>query len=410
MKKKNQLSDLDPGLQNQLKTHLKSKKPLFGEDSPFSVLLQGMVNQILEGEMDSFQKDEKKEGKKNKRNGSIKKQVMSSAGYLEIETPRDRLSEFEPEIIGKRSRELSSGLDQQILALYAQGNSIEDIRRLLAQMYGVAISSGKISMITDKVLPAVVAWKTRPLKRFYPILYMDAMYFKIRVDGKYVNRAFYTVYSIDWDGNRDILGLYVQGAEGASRWANVLKDLKDRGLEDVIIICVDDLNGFSEAITDAFPKAVVQKCIVHQVRNSLKYVDDKDRKKVASSLRKIYTAPSREEAAIRLDSFELEWQGKYRYIGEQWRKNWGELIAFMDFPTGMRRMVYTTNPVEAVHRIVRKLLKSKAAWVSETALMKQMFLAFQQNEKSWKRKANGWKSIQRELMEIYGDRIKESAA
>lgn len=402
--KKSKLSK-DSEIYSRLKDHLYSKKPLLGADSPFSELLQGMVNTILDGEMDSFLEEERKDSKANKRNGKTIKQVRSSAGNLFIETPRDRNSSFEPEIIGKRQRDLSSGLDEQIIALYAQGNSVEDVRRLLIRMLGVEISAGKISQITDKVLPEIEAWKTRELESFYPIIYLDAIHFKVRHEGVYQSNAFYTVYSIDWQGNRDLLGLYVQESEGASKWGLILNDLKKRGVKDVLVMCTDNLKGFSEIITDTFSQTIVQKCIVHQVRNSLKYVDEKDRKKVASGLRKVYTAVSRQQAQSALKAFEVEWDKKYKYIVGQWESNWDELLAFMDFPTGMRRMIYTTNPVEALHRVMRKLIKSKAAWVSSTALTKQLYLSLTHNEKSWKRRAFGWTQIQRHIMEKYPKRV-----
>ena len=405
-KKRTELSK-DSEMYDRMKIHLQNKKPLLGEDSPFSELLQGMVNTILDAEMDSFQEDQQQQGKSNKRNGKTVKKVRSSAGKLWIETPRDRHSDFEPELISKRQRELTSGLDEQIIALYAQGNSIEDVRRLLIKMLGVEVSAGKISQITDKVLPEIEAWKTRELEAFYPIIYLDAIHFKVRTEGRYQTNAFYTVYSVNWYGQRDLLGLYVQESEGASKWGLILNDLKKRGVKDVLVMCTDNLKGFSEVITDTFTDTIVQKCIVHQVRNSLKYVDEKDRKKVAADLRKVYTSVSREEAQTALAAFEEKWSDKYSYIIDQWQENWDELLAFMDFPEGMRKMIYTTNPVEALHRVMRKLIKSKAAWVSSTALTKQLYLSLMHNQKSWRRKAYGWLQIQRAIMEKYPERVPE---
>ncbi len=408
MSKKKSLEELlkDPELGVRLKERLYSKKKLLGTDSPFSEILQNMVNTMLEGEIEDFLDEEQAKGNKNKRNGKQNKRVLSEFGSLEISTPRDREGEFEPELIAKRERTLTSGLDDQILALYAQGNSIEDVRRLLLEIYGVGISAGKISQITDKVLPEIQEWRNRELSTFYPIIYLDAIHFKIRTDGRYKNSAFYTVYSVDWDGNRDLLGLYMNsGGEGANQWGQVLEDLKRRGVEDVLVMCTDNLKGFSEAIKDSFPGTIVQKCIVHQVRNSIRYVDESDRKKVVSDLRSIYTSTSREDAQAALEAFSVKWDKKYNYITDQWRDNWDELMAFLDFPSGMRKMIYTTNPVEALHRIIRKLIKSKAAWVSETAILKQIYLSLKYNEKSWRRKAYGWVSIQRDIMKLYPERI-----
>ena len=395
----------DPELYARMKDHLYSKKALLGEDSPFSELLQSMVDQMLDGEMDSFMADQKSEGRRNKRNGKTSKQVLSPSGLLYIQTPRDRNGDFEPELVGKRQRELTSGLDDQIIALYAQGNSIEDVRRLVSKIYGVEISAGKISQITDKVLPLIQEWQSRPLKAFYPVVYLDAVHFKVRYEGRYESRAFYTVYSVDWEGQRDLLGMYIQSGEGATRWGLVLEDLQQRGVQDILVICTDNLTGFSEVISEVYPGSIVQKCIVHQVRNSLRFVSDKDRKKVVVDLRKVYTAANVQQAVLALDAFEVKWGQTYGYILKQWRQNWDELMAFMDFPKEMRRMIYTTNPVEALHRIVRKMIKGKAAWVSDTALMKQIYLSLMHNEKSWRRRARGWKSIQLQLFENYEERI-----
>jgi len=406
-KKRIQKSVSSDSMEDRIKQHLSSKKPLLGEGSPFSELLQNAVNQMLEGEMEDYQAQQKANQIINKRNGHSSKQVLSSLGSLEIKTPRDRNSTFEPSLINKRERNLSSGLDEQILALYAQGNSIEDVRRLLKKIYHVEISSGKISQITDKILPQIQEWQNRELKSFYAIVYLDAIHFKVRHEGRYQSRAFYTVYGVDWEGSRDLLGMYIQGSEGASKWAMVLEDLKRRGLEDILVVCTDDLTGFSEVISDAFPSVVTQKCIVHQMRNSMKYIDHTDLKKVIVDLRKIYTSLSREQAQLNMETFEAKWQKKYAIVIQQWYNNWDELMAFMDFPKDMRRMIYTTNPVEALHRIIRKIIKSKAAWVSDTALMKQLYLSLMHNEKSWRRKAYGWKAIQRDLLELYPKRINQ---
>jgi transposase-like protein len=408
-KRKKRSTGMDAETYSVLKEHLYSGKPLLGEESPFSEMLQNMVNTILEGEMDHFLDTEASNGNKNKRNGLNRKRVMSQGGPLDIETPRDRNSNFKPELIGKRERFLSSGLDEQILALYAQGNSVEDVKRLLHKMLGVDISAGKISQITDKVLPELQEWRTRPLESFYPVIYLDAMHFKVRKNGVYEQTAFYSVYSINWSGQRDLLGLYINGHEGANKWGMVLQDLKSRGVQDVLVMCTDNLKGFSEVITQEFPSTVVQKCIVHQMRNSLKYVDDKDRKKVAVDLRRVYTSTTQEAARSALAAFGVTWGKKYEYIVQQWESNWDELMAFLDFPEGMRKMIYTTNPVEALHRIVRKLIKSKAAWSSTTGLMKQLFLSLTYNEKSWKKNARGWSEVRRAILAKYPNRVPNEA-
>jgi len=288
----------DSAMYEELKAHLYSGKPVLGQGSPFSKILQGMVDTILEGEVESHLEEDRISGRTNKRNGYTSKRVISDQGPIEISTPRDRNGTFEPELIGKRERQLTSGLDKQILALYAQGNSVEDVRRLISQMFGVELSSGKISTITDKVLPEITAWKNRTLSSFYPIVYLDAIHFKVRHEGKYSTRAFYTVYSVDWEGQRDLLGMYVNGEEGAQKWGLVLEDLKRRGVQDILVICTDNLSGFTNAIQEVYPQAITQKCIVHQVRNSLKYVEEKDRKKVSKGLKMIYSSATEQDALL----------------------------------------------------------------------------------------------------------------
>ncbi|TXF80700.1 IS256 family transposase, partial [Neolewinella aurantiaca] len=385
--------------------HLYSGKPILERGGGFAEMLQAMVNATLQGEAAAHIAEDRLEGISNKLNGYTDKTVVSDAGQLSIRTPRDRNGDFEPELIPKRQRELSSGLDKQILALYAQGNSIEDVRRLLAQMFSVDISAGKISTITDQILPVLQEWRTRRLQAFYSIIYMDAIHFKVRHEGKYSVRAFYTVYSIDVDGKRDLLGMYVAESEGANRWGMVLQDLRRRGVEDVLVFCTDNLAGFSEAMADVYPATIIQKCIVHKVRNSTRFVNDSDLKKVNADLRSVYTSENLSAALTAFAAFKVTWGNKYPLLIESWERDWDELMAFLDFPPGMRKMIYTTNPVEALHRIVRKLIKGKAAWVSDTALMKQVYLSLMHNEKSWKKNAYGWKTIMRDLIKTYGDRI-----
>jgi len=363
------------------------------------------VNAALEGEMDAHLAQEDEQGRSNKRNGHTKKKVLSANGELSIKTPRDRQSRFEPELIGKRSRELNSGLDDQIIALYAQGNSVEDVRRLLVELYGVSISAGKISAITDRVLSEISAWQNRRLKAFYAIIYLDAIHFKVRHEGKYESRAFYTVYATDAEGNRDLLGMYIAESEGAHPWGLVLEDLQRRGIEDVLFFCTDNLSGFSESIKEVFPLAIIQKCIVHQMRSSTRFGDEKDRKEVVKALNRIYQAATRAQAQLELEAFAAKWGKKYKHVVSSWVDNWDELMAFMDYPKDLRRILYTTNPVEALHRIIRRLVKSKAAWVSEQALLKQLYLSLMYNKKSWQKKTYGWKVCQRALIDQFGDRI-----
>jgi transposase-like protein len=276
---------------------------------------------------------------------------------------------------------------------------------MLHQIYGINYSTSAISTITDRVWPDILAWQQRPLHSAYVILYLDGIFFRVQQDGRFQERTLYSVYGVDVDGNRDILGLYINKREVADQWLLVLEDLKRRGLEDVFFVCIDGLPGFKPAIHAVFPEAIIQRCIVHKVRNSVRYAADKEYKALCADLRKVYSSADRLQAEIALDQFEQKWEQKGQRIAEIWRKDWDELMAFMDFSQDLRRMIYTTNPVENLHRIIRKVIKSKGAWISERALTKQLYLALMQNQKSWNRRAYGWKAIQEQLEFKFGDRF-----
>ena len=401
------LEDMVPdlGMRQALRTHLISGADVLSEDSPFRALLQASINDVLQAEMAVFQAEEAAAGTANKRNGFTPKTVRSAVGMLDIATPRDRQGNFEPQLIGKRVEQLHTGLDEQVLALYAQGNSVEDVRRLVKRLFCVELSAGAISEITDRVMPRVNAWRSRPLAACYPIVYLDAIFFQVRQDGRYAQRASYTCYGIDVRGQRDILGFYFEGTEGAHAWGRILQDLHDRGVEEILIVCVDGLRGFREAIEAVYPQAITQRCVVHAVRQVTRLVDDKDRRALHAGLRHVYAAATEELAEANWVEFRQTWASKYPRLIRDWEAVWPELVPYFGFGTDLRRMMYTTNPVEGVHRVVRKLVKSKAAWVSEEALVKQLWLSLMHNEKSWKRAALGWKSAQRELAERYGERF-----
>ena len=392
----------DPEIRERIQQQLYSGGPLFGEGSIFSEMLQTMINASLDGEMESFQEEEKASGNGNRRNGYTPKEVRSTAGKLKIQTPRDREGDFEPLLVGKRERSLPSGMEDIIIGLYARGNSVDDIRYQLRQLYGVELSAGMISNITERVWEQVLAWQQRPLSPCYVILYLDGIHFRAKHEGRFVGRIIHTVYGVDAHGQRDVLGLYIFDTEGASHWGRVLEDLQARGVETVLFACVDGLEGFSEAIHSVFPNAIVQRCIVHMVRSSTRFVADKDLKAICADLRKVYTAATESHARIALEVFGQKWDKKYDNIRPAWEGAWTELMAFMDFGQHIRRMIYTTNPVEALHRILRKVTKTKGAWASERALLKQLYLALMHNEKSWKRNAFHWKAIQNDLRKRFG--------
>jgi len=394
----------DDAIRNEMLSRLYKGDPILGEKGVFTNLLQSFVNAALEGEMDNFLQETKDDSTDNRRNGHTSKSLRSTAGPLSIQTPRDRSGDHDPVIVKKRERELGTGLDEIILSLYARGQSVEDVRFQLHQIYGLEVSTGAISAVTDRVWSEIIEWQQRPLATCYTIIYLDAIHYKVREDGKVISKAIYTVYSVTTDGQRDILGLYLSQSEGARQWGLILEDIKRRGVEDVLFFSVDGLTGFKDVIEQSFPCSALQRCIVHKIRNSTRYVSDKDIKAVCRDLRKIYTASDREQALIALEAFGEQWNAKYKEIKPSWEADWDDLMVFMDYGENIRRMIYTTNPVEAVHRVMRKVTKTKGAWSNDKGLLKQLYLTLKYNEKSWKRTAFNWKTIQRELMEHFGER------
>ena len=394
----------DANRRNEVMRRLYNNESLLGQGGIFTDMLQSMINAALEGEINYTLGSGSETELANRRNGHINKQVRSSAGTLDIRTPRDREGVHEPVLLKKWQRSLGTGIDEVILSLYARGQSVEDVRFQLVQLYGVELSAGAISAVTDKIIPEITDWQNRPLQPFYSIIYLDAIHYKVRQDGKVISKAFYTVYSVDAHGQRDILGLYLTDSEGSRQWGLILEDIKNRGVRDVLFFCIDGLTGFKDVIEQVFPKSQVQRCIVHMIRNSVKFVSHKDIKAVCADLKLIYTSSNREQAAVALESFSIKWDKKYKEISPKWRSNWDELMAFMDYSANIRRLIYTTNPVEGVHRIIRKVTKTKGAWCNDMALLKQIYLTLTYNEKSWKINISNALNIKRELIDLFGER------
>jgi len=394
----------DANRRNEVMRRLYNNESLLGQGGIFTDMLQSMINAALEGEINYTLGSGSETELANRRNGHINKQVRSSAGTLDIRTPRDREGVHEPVILKKWQRSLGTGIDEVILSLYARGQSVEDVRFQLVQLYGVELSAGAISAVTDKIIPEITDWQNRPLQPFYSIIYLDAIHYKVRQDGKVISKAFYTVYSVDAHGQRDILGLYLTDSEGSRQWGLILEDIKNRGVRDVLFFCIDGLTGFKDVIEQVFPESQVQRCIVHMIRNSVKFVSHKDVKAVCADLKLIYTSSNREQAAVALESFSIKWDKKYKEISPKWRSNWDELMAFMDYSANIRRLIYTTNPVEGVHRIIRKVTKTKGAWCNDMALLKQIYLTLTYNEKSWKINISNALNIKRELIDLFGER------
>ncbi len=391
---------------NEFKTEalekIKSGQPLTGKGGILTPLLKELLESALEGELDAHLLENREAGITNRRNGKSSKQIQTSSDSFELLTPRDREGSFEPEIVKKRQTVLNESLDNKVLALYALGMSYEAISEHLAEMYGFEVSSAKISLITDKLLPLITEWRNRPLESVYPIVFLDAMHFKVRVDGKVTTKAFYSVLAVSTEGKKDILGLYLSENEGARFWLGVLNDLRARGVEDLLIASIDGLKGFPEAISDVFPKTEIQLCIVHQIRNSLKYVVSKDQKTFMADLKLIYRASSKDLAEHHLLELGEKWGKKYPAVMKSWNDNWENLSQYFKYPEELRRIIYTTNIVEGFHRQIRKYTKNKGAFTSENALLKLIYCASQKVLEKWNQPMHNWALIISQL-QIYFD-------
>jgi transposase-like protein len=342
-------------------------------------------------------------GAGNVRNGHTAKTVATDLGPVEVRTPRDRAGTFEPQLVKKRQTRLA-GLDDRVLDLYAGGMSVRDIAAHLQGLYGVEIGRDTISRVTDAVLEDVAAWRSRPLERVYPIVYFDAMHIKVREDRSVRTRACYLAVGVTVDGDREALGIWWQDTEGAKFWLAVLNDLHRRGVHDVLIACVDGLTGFPDAIQAVFPQAWVQTCIVHQIRASLRYVNYRDRRALAKDLRPVYTAANADAAAVELEHFNDTWGGRYPMITHAWRRDWEHITPFLALPEDLRRVVYTTNTIEAMHRQIRKAIKTRGHFPDEQAATKLIYLAIDRAETKW-RSVRAWTSGLAALKIHFGDRL-----
>ena len=340
----------------------------------------------------------------NSRNGTSSKTVKGDFGEVTIEVPRDRAGSFEPQILPKHQTRFS-GFDDKIMSMYARGMTTREIEGHLKEIYGVEVSAGLISQVTEAVSEEVKAWQSRPLEPLYAIVYLDALYVKMRHDGRVENRAVYVAIGVDLEGKKDVLGLWTSANEGAKFWLSVLTELKNRGVKDLFIVCVDGLKGFPQAVEAAFPQAQVQLCIVHLVRASLRYVNWKERKAVAADLKPIYRAATAIEAEMELDNFLRQWGEKYKAIGKLWKENWEHIIPFFAFPAEVRKVIYTTNAVESLHMSLRKIIKNRGSFPSEEAALKLLFLALQNVSAKWE-VVQHWKAALNQFEILWGDRIK----
>lgn len=383
----------------------RSGKSLYGKEGAFAPMLKSFLEAALEGELDShLDEGERKEG--NRKNGKTSKTIQTSDGALEIETGRDRNATFEPELVKKRETVLADTLESKIIGLYGLGMSFRDISSHLKEMYDADISHTTLSIITDRVIPVIKEWQARPLEDVYCIVWLDAMHYKVKDEGRIVARAVYHILGINKEGHKDLLGMYVSESEGANFWLSVLSDLRNRGVADILIACIDNLNGFAEAIQSTFPQVEVQSCIVHQIRNSLKYVASKDQKPFLSDLKEVYRATTKELAEQQLDALDKTWGKKYPLVISSWRNNWPKLSTYFKYDPAIRRLIYTTNTIEGFHRQVRKVTKTKGAFPSDMALLKLIYLAYRNIRKKWTAPLQNWGMTVSQLSIWFEGRLK----
>jgi putative transposase len=371
-------------------------------------LFAGTIEQMLEAEMEEHLGYDKNSvlgnNSGNSRNGYNRKTVISDYGASEIAVPRDRNGEFEPRVLGK-GQVRTDEIEAKILAMYSKGMSQRDIADNLQEIYGADVSQTLISKITDKILPQVNEWQNRPLEAIYPIVYFDGIFIKSRKDNQIINKCVYTVLGIDMDGQKDILGVWISENESASFWAGVASDLKKRGVSDIFVACHDNLKGLSDAISTIFPKAKTQLCIVHQIRNSVKFVPHKDRKIICADLKKIYGAVNLDDAEYALEEFREKWNSKYPAILRSWDNNWTELTTFFQYPQEIRHLIYTTNAIEAYHRQLRKFTKTKTIFPTDDSIRKVVYLSVREITKKWTMPARNWTFVYGQIMIYFEDRF-----
>ena len=371
----------------QFAKDIKAGKSIGGKDGALSSLIKQLTEAALAAEIDSHLTQDLTN---NRKNGYATKTMKSEHGEFQLDVPRDRNNSFEPEIVKKNQRTMTGEIEDKILALYSHGNSYSQIVEIIEDIYGVGFSKGAISAVTDKIIPMLQEWKVRPLEEVYPFVFLDAIHYKVKEDGRYISKAFYTVLGVRVDGKKEILGLYLNVSEGAKFWLQVLTDLNNRGVQDILIASVDGLKGFPEAINSVFPNTEVQLCIVHQIRNSLKFIGSANQKQFATELKSVYQAFTKEEAEIELDKLEERWGKKYPIVFTSWRNKWENLSVYFQYPADIRRVIYTTNIIESVHRQFRTLTKTKGAFPNDNSLLKLLFMGIQNATKKWTMPIRNW--------------------
>jgi transposase-like protein len=366
---------------------LRAGKDLTGKDGILTPLIKQLTEAAMQAELEQHLEQAENA---NRKNGTTPKTVKSLAGSFELNTPRDRSGSFEPQIIKKHQTHLTDELERKIISLFALGSSYQDIRSHIEDIYGISVSNGTINTVTDKLLPELQAWRERELDPIYPIVWLDAIHYKIKENGRFITKAVYTILGLNVEGKKELLGLYLSEHEGAHHWLAVLTDLHNRGIKDILIACVDGLKGFPEAIESIYPKTEIQHCIIHQIRNSLKYVASKNQKAFMADLKCVYKAATLSAAESALDELEAKWGEKYPIVLKSWRNKWPTLSGYFKYPDYIRKAIYTTNAVEAVHRQFRKLTKTKGGFANENSLLKLLYAGILQASERWKNPVHNW--------------------
>lgn len=401
------ITELDAAIDNLLKTY-KTPEEILGENGLLKQLTKAVLQRALQAEMTHHLGHEKHGAITstggNARNGSSAKTIKGDFGLMPIEIPRDRDSSFEPIIVPKGQTRFAE-FDDKIISLYSRGLTTREIQGHLEEIYGVDVSPTLISVVTEAVAEEVKAWQNRPLDALYPIVYMDAIRVKARNNGHVVNKAVYLAIGINTEGAKEVLGMWTSENEGAKFWLQVVTELKNRGVQDIFIACVDGLKGFPEAIETVFPKTQVQLCIVHMVRNSLKYVSWKQRKEVADDLKAIYQSATAEQAEMELTAFEAKWDKTHPTIGQSWRRNWAQVIPFFEYPADIRKVIYTTNAIESLNMSLRKVTKNRASFPNDEAMFKLLYLALKNIAKKWTRPIMNWKAAMNRFSIMFEGRV-----
>lgn len=401
------------------KTARRAKIREFLKDNPLkdgndiNALMRDLMAEILEGSLDAELEEElgysrydyKNKETENSRNGFTPKTLRTSYGDLPIDVPRDRAGDFEPQLVKKHQKNLTQDIEEKIISMYAKGMTTNDIETHIRDLYDVEMSDSTISRITDKILPIAREWQSRPLESVYAVVFMDAIHFHVRSEGQIVKKAVYIAIGVGLDGIRDVLGMWIGENESAKFWLSVMNGLKNRGVSDILIACVDGLTGFPSAIGAVYPQTELQQCIIHQIRNSTRFVSYKDLKELMADLKRVYAAPNEETALYELDSFDEKWGRKYPKIGQSWRTSWPNLSTYFKYPQEVRTLIYTTNAIEGFNRQLRKVTKSRSVFPSDDSLFKMLYLAMIDITKKWTGRRQDWGKIHSQLEIYFADRL-----